>query len=53
MVFRQTFIVSSLALSAILVIAGIAWPGVNWVWLIVGPLLVLGVHDLMQKRNPP
>ncbi|MCL7942620.1 FMN-binding glutamate synthase family protein [Marinobacter sp. ATCH36] len=51
MVFRQTFILSSLALSAVLIIAGIIWPGSNWIWLIVGPLIILGVHDLIQNKH--
>jgi len=30
MIFRQTFILSSVALSATLIIASIVWPGVMW-----------------------
>jgi len=51
MVFRQAFIVSGLALAATLVIAGTVWPGINWAWLIIGPLFILGIHDLTQNKH--
>ncbi|NMT62882.1 FMN-binding glutamate synthase family protein [Marinobacter orientalis] len=51
MVFRQAFIISSLALSALLIIAGIVWPGVNWAWLVIGPFIALGIRDLFQKKH--
>jgi len=51
MVFRQAFIVAGLALSASLVFAGIAWPGANWAWLIIGPVFILGIHDLTQNKH--
>ncbi|HKK55159.1 FMN-binding glutamate synthase family protein [Marinobacter sp.] len=51
MVFRQFFIFSSLALSAMLVITGMLWTAINWAWLIVGPLIALGFHDLTQNKH--
>ena len=51
MVFRHIFIISGLALSAVLLLAGIVWPGMNWVWLIIGPLLLIGGHDLIQNKH--
>lgn len=51
MVFRQAFIFSSLALSAVLIVAGTFWPDINWAWLVVGPLMALGVHDLAQSKH--
>ena len=51
MVFRNVFILSGLVLSVALLLAGIARPGVNWAWLIMGPLLVVGIHDLFQKKH--
>jgi hypothetical protein len=51
MVFRHVFILSGLVLSAVLPLVGIVWPEVNWVWLIIGPLIVLGIHDLIQNKH--
>ena len=51
MVFRHIFILSGLVLSAVLLLAGIVWPGVNWVWLLIGPLLLIGAHDLIQNKH--
>ena len=51
MVFRHIFILSVLVLSAVLLLAGIVWPGVNWAWVIIGPLIVLGIHDLIQNKH--
>ncbi|PXX92553.1 FMN-binding glutamate synthase family protein [Marinobacter vulgaris] len=51
MVFRQAFIFSSVALSAVLIAAGVAWPGVNWAWLVVGPFIALGIRDLFQNKH--
>jgi hypothetical protein len=51
MVFRHIFILSGLVLSAVLLLAGIVWPGVNWAWVIIGPLIVLGIHDLIQNKH--
>lgn len=51
MVFRQVFVFASVALGAVMVITGIFWPTVNWAWLIIGPLIALGIHDLVQNRH--
>lgn len=51
MVFRHIFILSGLVLSAVLLLVGIVWPEVNWAWLIIGPLIVLGIHDLIQNKH--
>jgi len=51
MVFRHIFILSGLVLSAVLLLVGIVWPEVNWAWLIIGPLIALGIHDLIQNKH--
>ncbi|MDQ7732175.1 FMN-binding glutamate synthase family protein [Halomonas sp. SpR1] len=51
MVFRNVFILSGLVLSLTLILASYAWSGVNWAWLITGPLLLLGIYDLIQNKH--
>ena len=51
MVFRNVFILSALVLSVALLLVGIALPSVNWAWFFMGPLLVVGVHDLFQNKH--
>ena len=51
MVFRTVFTLSALVLSVALLLAGIGQPSVNWAWLFMGPLLIVGIHDLFQKKH--
>jgi len=51
MIFRHAFIFASMGLSAALLVFGFIWPYMNWAWLVIGPLVVIGVYDLIQNRH--
>jgi len=48
---RERFIlISALVLIAIISIA-LFWPPILWIFILVGPLLYMGVYDIFQKRH--
>lgn len=51
MVFRQIFVVVSLCIIAVVVLLANTWPGNYWLWLILVPLLLAGLHDILQKKH--
>ncbi len=48
---RNLFLILSVLSVVALVTLGLQWPAVHWAWLGVGPLLLLGAHDLWQKKH--
>src|SRR5690554_612487 len=48
---REQFMIVSVIV--IVVIAGIAifWPPILWILLLVGPLIVMGIFDIVQKKH--
>jgi len=48
---RRIFLFSAVALPAAIVFWATRWPGAWWCFLIVGPLILLGIHDLVQVRH--
>lgn len=48
---REQFIIVSIIV--VVVIAGIAifWPPILWIFLFVGPLLLMGIFDIVQKKH--
>jgi glutamate synthase domain-containing protein 2 len=48
---RQGFVIISIVL--VLAILGISyfWPGILWTFVIVAPLIILGIYDMSQKRH--
>jgi len=51
MTVRKGFIILSILLSAILILFGSFWPGFYFGFIIVAPVILLGVYDLTQKRR--
>lgn len=43
----------AISLTSIVLIFGIGqfWPGVHWLFIVVAPLVLLGVYDLLQKKH--
>ena len=48
---RRLFVFISTALVLGLAVATWRWPGAAWGYLVVGPLVAVGVHDLVQRRH--
>src|SRR5690606_39600381 len=48
---REQFMIISVVV--IVVIAGIAifWPPILWILLLVGPLILMGIYDILQKKH--
>ncbi|MEK6782052.1 MAG: FMN-binding glutamate synthase family protein [Bacteroidota bacterium] len=48
---RQIFITSSIAVTAFLIFWGYFWIDVLLLFAIVGPLIAMGIHDMVQTRQ--
>lgn len=51
MTIRQIFLILSLVIPLLLLALAQAWPGLHWLWLIVVPLILVGIHDIVQTRR--
>ena len=48
---RERFIlISTLAILSIICIA-LVWPPILWIFILLGPLLYMGIYDIFQKRH--
>ena len=48
---RQIFVTTSIAVTAILILWGFFWTDVLLLFAIVGPLIVMGIQDMVQTRQ--
>lgn len=48
---RKSFVVGSVIVSALILAFSIINPSALWCFVVVGPLLVIGYHDLLQKSH--
>jgi glutamate synthase domain-containing protein 2 len=48
---RKPFIYSAIIIAALLIGWSILWKPAVWSFVIFGPLLILGIYDLLQKRH--
>ncbi|WP_104018405.1 FMN-binding glutamate synthase family protein [Roseovarius nitratireducens] len=51
MTVRQAFLFLSVSLIAVILLLARQWPSVHWAWLLLAPLLLLGLYDLLQKKH--
>lgn len=51
MTARQMFLLLSFSLVAAVVLLGWQWPAVHWAWLVLAPLVLVGLYDLLQKKH--
>lgn len=51
MTLRQSFIVFAVVAPIAIVLASLKWPVSLWALVIVGPVVLLGVHDMIQTRH--
>jgi len=51
MTVRQYFVIISIAVSLLLLALAFLWPPILCGFFIVGPIIGLGVYDMMQKRH--
>lgn len=48
---RNAFLILSVLAVATVVALGLYWPAAHWAWLLLAPVLVIGYHDLWQKKH--
>lgn len=48
---RNQFIGLSIVTTITLIALSLYWPWVSWAWLVVGPILMVGISDLFNKRH--
>jgi glutamate synthase domain-containing protein 2 len=48
---RQIFMVSAFLIPALVLGLGLIWPPINWLFVLVVPVLMLGLQDYFQKRH--
>lgn len=51
MTVRQAFLFLSVSLVAAIVLLARQWPWAHWAWLVLAPLLLLGLYDMLQKKH--
>ena len=51
MTMRQVFIFSSIAISILVLYLSYYWSSVLWLFLIIVPLILLGISDLIQRKK--
>lgn len=51
MTVRQLFVILAIAIPALILILGLAWPPLYWSFILVIPVLIIGVIDYRQTRH--
>lgn len=51
MTVRQAFIICSVAVSLSILGLAVLWPHAYWAFVIVAPLILLGIYDLVQRSH--
>jgi len=51
MTVRQAFVFLSVIIVSMELLLAQQWPAVHWLWLLLGPLLLIGCYDLLQKKH--
>ena len=48
---RNQFIIHSIAIILVISCIGWFWPPILWAFIIIGPLVLMGVYDMFQTRH--
>src|SRR5256885_1715638 len=48
---KKTFIASAIGTTFVVALVSIAWPPVLWSFVVVAPLIILGIVDMTQTRQ--
>ncbi len=48
---KRVFLLALLTATLALLAASVVWPQALWAFIVLGPVLILGVYDLLQKRH--
>jgi glutamate synthase domain-containing protein 2 len=48
---RRIFVLSAVGVTAVLVLWSLYWPGAWWLFVLFGPLILMGIADMMQNRQ--
>jgi glutamate synthase domain-containing protein 2 len=51
MTVKQGFVVISIISILVIICAGLFWPPVYWLFMVVVPLILLGIYDILQKKH--
>ncbi len=49
--FRKAFFVGAPLCAVSVLIAALRWPVAAWAFLLIGPLVLVGLHDVLQRRH--
>ena len=49
--FRRSFFIGAPLIAAAILLLALRWPAAAWAFVVVGPLTVLGLHDVLQRRH--
>ncbi|HLT51840.1 MAG TPA: FMN-binding glutamate synthase family protein [Arenibacter sp.] len=48
---REQFMVVSIIVTVVIVVIALFWPPILWILLFVGPLILMGIFDIVQKKH--
>ncbi|NOZ01154.1 MAG: FMN-binding glutamate synthase family protein [Deltaproteobacteria bacterium] len=48
---RKAFLVSAVVVPAAIILIAVRWPLALWSFVLVAPLVLLGLHDVLQRRH--
>ena len=51
MTVRQVFIILAIMVLLLIVGIGFYWQAIYWSFIVVGPILLIGIIDLLQKKQ--
>ncbi|MFW2439275.1 MAG: FMN-binding glutamate synthase family protein [Arenicellales bacterium] len=51
MTVKQGFVLISITSTLLILLISQYWPPVNWLFIIVLPLILLGIYDILQKKH--
>ena len=50
-IVRYVYILLSIVLPVLTILLALMWPPAWWAFIILGPLLLLGTYDLLQRKH--
>jgi len=51
MTVKQGFVLIAIAVTFVILVTGQLWPPIYWFFVIVIPLILLGIYDIIQKKH--
>jgi len=51
MTVKQAFVLISILLSVFIYLVSFVWEPVLWLYLVTGPIILIGIHDIFQRKH--